>query len=78
MYKRQGMLCHQGLAGVGRHEDWATHGLEHELSAFDTSITPVSYTHLDVYKRQMQGLGVRPQRYSSQKRSITSRPKSPW
>ena len=34
-----GMLCHQGLAGVGRHEDWATHGLEHELSAFDTSIT---------------------------------------
>lgn len=28
-----GMLCHQGLAGVGRHEDWATHGLEHELSA---------------------------------------------
>ncbi len=34
-----GMLCHQGLAGVGRHEDWATHALEHELSAFDTSIT---------------------------------------
>ena len=34
-----GMLCHQGLAGVGRHEDWATHGLEHELSAYDTSIT---------------------------------------
>jgi len=34
-----GMLCHQGLAGVGRHEDWATHGLEHELSALDTTIT---------------------------------------
>ncbi len=34
-----GMLCHQGLAGVGRHEDWATHGMEHELSAYDTSIT---------------------------------------
>lgn len=34
-----GMLCHQGLAGVGRHEDWATHGLEHELSARDSSIT---------------------------------------
>lgn len=33
-----GMLCHQGLAGVGRHEDWATHGLEHELSALDPSI----------------------------------------
>lgn len=34
-----GMLCHQGLAGCGRHEDWATHALEHELSAYDTSIT---------------------------------------
>lgn len=34
-----GMLCHQGLAGVGRHEDWATHGLEHELSAYDTEVT---------------------------------------
>ncbi len=34
-----GMLCHQGIAGVGRHEDWATHGLEHELSALDPSIT---------------------------------------
>ena len=28
-----GMLCHQGLAGVGRHEDWATHGLEHEVGS---------------------------------------------
>lgn len=34
-----GMLCHQGYAGCGRHEDWATHGLEHELSAFNPSIT---------------------------------------
>lgn len=34
-----GMLCHQGLAGLGRHEDWATHALEHELSALDPSIT---------------------------------------
>ena len=34
-----GMLCHQGLAGVGRHEDWATHALEHELSAFNPAIT---------------------------------------
>lgn len=34
-----GMLCHQGLAGVGRHEDWATHGLEHELSALYPQVT---------------------------------------
>ena len=34
-----GMLCHQGIAGVGRHEDWASHALEHELSAIDPSIT---------------------------------------
>ncbi len=34
-----GMLCHQGLAVVGRHEDWATHGLEHELSALYPDIT---------------------------------------
>ena len=34
-----GMLCHQGLAGLGRHEDWTTHALEHEISALDTSIT---------------------------------------
>ena len=34
-----GMLCHQGYAGCGRHEDWATHGLEHELSALNPSIT---------------------------------------
>ena len=34
-----GMLCHQGLAGVGRSEDWATHGLEHELSALKPEVT---------------------------------------
>lgn len=34
-----GMLCHQGLAGVGRHEEWTSHALEHEVSALDTSIT---------------------------------------
>lgn len=34
-----GMLCHQGLAGLGRHEDWTSHALEHELSALDTSVT---------------------------------------
>ena len=35
-----GMLCHQGLAGVGRHEDWATHGLD---TSFRRS-TPISRT----------------------------------
>lgn len=34
-----GMLCHQGLAGCGRTEDWASHGLEHELSARNTAIS---------------------------------------
>ena len=38
-YDARANVCHQGLAGVGRHEDWATHGLEHELSALDPSIT---------------------------------------
>ncbi len=28
-----GTIAHNGLLGVGRKEDWATHGLEHELSA---------------------------------------------
>jgi alcohol dehydrogenase YqhD (iron-dependent ADH family) len=28
-----GTIAHNGLCGVGREEDWATHGLEHELSA---------------------------------------------
>ena len=29
-----GMIAHNGICGVGRDEDWASHGLEHELSAF--------------------------------------------
>lgn len=28
-----GTIAHNGMCGVGREEDWATHGLEHELSA---------------------------------------------
>ncbi len=28
-----GALAHNGLVGTGREEDWATHGIEHELSA---------------------------------------------
>ena len=28
-----GTLAHNGVCGVGRKEDWASHGLEHELSA---------------------------------------------
>ncbi|MBU1145628.1 MAG: iron-containing alcohol dehydrogenase [Firmicutes bacterium] len=28
-----GTIAHNGILGVGRIEDWATHGLEHELSA---------------------------------------------
>ena len=28
-----GTVAHNGICGVGREEDWATHGLEHELSA---------------------------------------------
>ena len=28
-----GALAHNGICGVGRDEDWASHGLEHELSA---------------------------------------------
>ena len=39
-----GTLAHNGIAGIGRKHgarvgDWASHGLEHELSAFDASIT---------------------------------------
>ena len=40
-----GTLAHNGLAGLGlgnpggRDGDWTCHGMEHELSAFDTSIT---------------------------------------
>ncbi len=29
-----GTLAHNGFCGVGREEDWASHKLEHELSAF--------------------------------------------
>lgn len=28
-----GTLAHNGICGCGRNEDWASHGLEHELSA---------------------------------------------
>ncbi|MDR2041264.1 MAG: iron-containing alcohol dehydrogenase [Tannerella sp.] len=28
-----GTIAHNGICGAGREEDWATHGLEHELSA---------------------------------------------
>lgn len=28
-----GTLCHNGLCGIGRKDDWTSHGLEHELSA---------------------------------------------
>ncbi len=39
-----GTLAHNGIAGIGRKHgarvgDWASHGLEHELSAFDSTIT---------------------------------------
>ncbi len=39
-----GTLAHNGIAGIGRKHgarvgDWASHGLEHELSAFDSKIT---------------------------------------
>jgi hypothetical protein len=29
-----GMLAHNNVCGVGRDQDWASHGMEHELSAF--------------------------------------------
>ena len=29
-----GMLAHNGICGVGKEEDWASHKLEHEVSAF--------------------------------------------
>ena len=29
-----GTLAHNGLCGVGKEEDWASHRLEHEISAF--------------------------------------------
>ncbi|MCL2694656.1 MAG: iron-containing alcohol dehydrogenase [Oscillospiraceae bacterium] len=29
-----GMVAHNNLCGVGREQDWVSHGMEHELSAF--------------------------------------------
>lgn len=29
-----GMIAHNNLVGVGRDQDWASHGIEHELSAY--------------------------------------------
>jgi len=29
-----GMVAHNNLCGVGREQDWSSHGIEHELSAF--------------------------------------------
>lgn len=34
-----GTLAHCGLAGLGRDEDWASHGIEHELSALNPKVT---------------------------------------
>ena len=33
-----GMLAHNGICGVGREEDWASHALEHEISALHEEI----------------------------------------
>lgn len=29
-----GMIAHNNICGVGREQDWSSHGIEHELSAF--------------------------------------------
>jgi alcohol dehydrogenase YqhD (iron-dependent ADH family) len=34
-----GTLAHNGLAGIGREEDWGSHALEHELSAVKPTVT---------------------------------------
>lgn len=34
-----GSFAHNGYYGLGQVEDWASHGMEHELSAWDTTIT---------------------------------------
>ncbi|MCF0202708.1 MAG: iron-containing alcohol dehydrogenase, partial [Bacteroidaceae bacterium] len=31
-------IAHNGLCGVGREEDWITHSMEHEISAWDDKI----------------------------------------
>ena len=33
-----GSFAHNGYYGLGQVEDWASHGMEHELSAWDTTI----------------------------------------
>ena len=32
-------LAHNGIAGIGRDEDWTSHALEHEMSAMRTEVT---------------------------------------
>lgn len=32
-------LAHNGLAGLGRREDWSSHALEHEISAVNPAVT---------------------------------------
>ena len=32
-------LAHNGIAGIGRDEDWTSHALEHEMSALRTEVT---------------------------------------
>ncbi len=32
-------LAHNGIAGIGRDEDWTSHALEHEMSALRTDVT---------------------------------------
>ena len=33
-----GTMAHNDVCGVGREEDWTSHGIEHELSAIDDTI----------------------------------------
>ena len=57
-----GMMAHNNSCGVGRTQDWTSHNIEHELSAlYDCAhgAGSVSYTHLDVYKRQGQHTGAK-------------------
>ena len=45
------------LLTVGKGGAWSVHPIEHVISAYydiTHGVGPVSYTHLDVYKRQMQ------------------------